>query len=134
MALKEVIKDFDRALKRLKEAFIKAKNSDIDDYFFFRDSAIQRFEFTVEIFWKCIKVYLQEKEGIKCRSPKSCIRELFSTGYLDEEKAILFLEMIDDRNLTSHTYREEVAEKIFSKLERYIGELENILELFYDYL
>ncbi len=134
MALKEVVKDFDRALKRLKEAFIRAKNSNIEDYFFFRDSAIQRFEFTVEVFWKCIKVYLQEVEGIRCRSPKSCIREFFSAGHLDEKKTMLFLEMIDDRNLTSHTYREEIAEKIFSKLERYISELENISKLFYEHL
>jgi len=127
MALERLAKDFEKALERLKEAYLRAKNSDKDDYYFFRDSAVQRFEFTVEIFWKCIKSYLREIEGIECRSPKSCIREFFSAGYLNEEETILLLKMIDDRNLTSHTYREEVAERLFSKLERYIIQLEKVL-------
>ena len=127
MALEKLAKDFEKALERLKEAYLRAENSDRDDYYFFRDSAVQRFEFTVEIFWKCIKTYLREIEGIECRSPKSCIREFFSAGYLNEEETILLLKMIDDRNLTSHTYREEVAERLFSKLERYIIQLEKVL-------
>lgn len=127
MALEKLVKDFEKALERLKEAYLKAKNSDKDNYNFFRDSAVQRFEFTVEIFWKCIKSYLREFEGIECRSPKSCIREFFSAGYLNEEETILLLKMIDDRNLTSHTYREEVAELLFSKLEGYIIQLEKAL-------
>ena len=127
MALKKLIKDFGKALERLKEAYLRAENSDTDDYYFFRDSAVQRFEFTVEIFWKCIKSYLKEIEGIECRSPKSCIREFFSTGYLNDEETVIFLKMIDDRNLTSHTYREEVAEKLFSELKIYIPYLDRVL-------
>lgn len=127
MALEKLVKDFEKTLERLKEAYLRAKNSDKDDYYFFRDSAIQRFEFSVEIFWKCVKSYLREIEGIECRSPKSCIREFFSAGYLNKEETILLLKMIDDRNLTSHTYREEVAERLFSKLEKYIIQLEKVL-------
>jgi len=127
MALDKLVEDFEKALKRLSDAYLRAKSSDEDDYYFFRDSAIQRFEFTVEIFWKCLKSYLREIEGIECRSPKSCIREFFTAGYLSKEETIFFLMMIDDRNLTSHTYREEVAERLFSKLEKYIVYLENML-------
>ncbi len=35
--------------------------------------------------------------------------------------------MIDDRNLTSHTYKEEIAEDIFSRFEKYIPILEKII-------
>ncbi len=128
MALEEQLKDFERALSRLKEAYSRASEGTIsDDYYFFRDSAIQRFEFTVEIFWKTIKRYLNIKEGIDCRTPKSCIREFFSAGFLDEDTTVRLLKMIDDRNLTAHTYKEEVAEGIFSRLEGYINVLEKIL-------
>ncbi|WP_456426845.1 HI0074 family nucleotidyltransferase substrate-binding subunit [Desulfurobacterium sp.] len=127
MALEKLVEDFEKALERLREAYLRTKNSDKNDYYFFRDSAVQRFEFTVEIFWKCIKSYLREIEGIECRSPKSCIREFFSAGHLNEEETILLLKMIDDRNLTSYTYREEVAERLFSKLEKYIIQLEKVL-------
>ena len=49
-------------------------------------------------------------------------------GHLTEDQAMLLLEMIDSRNLTSHTYREEVAERIFFKLSEYIKILEKVLE------
>lgn len=39
------------------------------------------------------------------------------------------LEMIYYRNLTSHTYHEEVAEEIFNKLKTYIILLEKTLEI-----
>jgi nucleotidyltransferase substrate binding protein (TIGR01987 family) len=128
VALKTLIDNFEKALIRLQEAHSRAKvGRRGDDYYFFRDSAIQRFEFTVEIFWKMIKSFLREKEGIDCRTPKSCIREFFSAGYLDEELTVVLLEMIDDRNLTSHTYREEVAEMIFVRLQKYIDVLQGSL-------
>jgi len=128
MVVKNFLENFEKALKRLKEAYLRATNGIMeDDYYFFRDSAIQRFEFTVEIFWKTIKIFLKEKEGIDCRTPKSCIREFFSAGFLDEELTVLLLEMIDDRNLTSHTYKEEIAESIFSRLSKYIDTLEQIV-------
>ena len=66
-------------------------------------------------------------DGIECRSPKSCIREFFSAGYLNEEETVILPKMIDDRNLTPHTYREEVAEQLFSKFEKYISQLEKVL-------
>lgn len=36
--------------------------------------------------------------------------------------------MIDDRNLTSHTYREEIAEEIFSRLGNHIEAMEDVLK------
>jgi len=48
--------------------------------------------------WKTIKLFL-EKEGIICRSPRACIRELFSAGYIHEENARELLRMIDYRNM-----------------------------------
>jgi nucleotidyltransferase substrate binding protein (TIGR01987 family) len=84
-----------------------------------RDAAIQRFEYTFEALWKFLKEYLQEKEGIVCSSPKACFRETFSVGLIREEDTVLFLQMTDDRNMTSHTYKEEVARLIYGKLKEY---------------
>lgn len=133
MDLAIIIKDFELAFNRFKEAYLRAEKGKANsDYYFFRDSAIQRFEFTVEIFWKTIKSFLKEKDGIDCRTPKNCIREFFSAGHLNEEETILLLGMIDDRNLTSHTYREEVAESIFSRLNKYIDALDEIVSYLKD--
>ncbi|WP_232229303.1 nucleotidyltransferase substrate binding protein [Hippea jasoniae] len=75
-----------------------------------------------------MKSYLREIDGIECRSPKSCVREFFSAGYMKEKDVVQFLKMIDDRNLTSHTYREEVAEELFSRFNVYLKHLKNVLE------
>ncbi|GEM_PF-5781423 len=82
MPLEKLLKDFESALNRLKEAYELANfMKEKELYEIFRDSTIQRFEFTTEIAWESLKRFLQEKERIICRSPKSCIREFFSAGY-----------------------------------------------------
>ncbi|QJA06949.1 DUF86 domain-containing protein [Thermosulfurimonas marina] len=88
------------------------------EYEFFRDSAIQRFEFTFELFWKALKLFLA-REGRICSSPRACIREFFSLGYVEEEEARELLEMVTFRNLTVHTYQEETAEEVFRRLTGY---------------
>lgn len=40
-------------------------------------------------------------------------------GLLSEEQAVTGLEMIDDRNLTVHTYSDALAERIYGRLRRY---------------
>jgi len=84
-----------------------------------RDATIQRFEYNFEAIWKLLKEYLFYKEGIVCNSPKSCFREAFSVGLLTEEETALFLQMTDDRNLTSHTYDEEIAENLYKRVRNH---------------
>lgn len=93
-----------------------------------RDATIQRFEYTFEALWKFIKDYLKEKEGIVCNSPKSCFKEAFSVGLLNEDETVRFLEMVDDRNMTSHTYKEEVAQILYAKMQGYCSLMEELLE------
>ncbi len=128
MALEKKLEDFLSALSRLEEAYRRAQKERGNElYEFLRDSTIQRFEFTLEIGWKTIKSYLLEVEGVECRSPKSCIREFLAAGHIDADRTLRLLEMVDDRNLATHTYHESVAEEIFSR----IGEYLEILDLLY---
>lgn len=114
------LEDLKNAWKRLQEAVSKTQeNIASEDYPYFRDSTIQRFESTFEILWKTIKVYL-EREGLYPKSPRSSFREFFSLGYLTEPDMVLLFRMIEDRNATAHTYRERVAEEIFSRLKQYL--------------
>ncbi len=127
MALTKKLNDFSSALKRLEEAHVKAlETGGSENYSFFRDSTIQRFEFTLEIAWKSIKSFLLEQEGIECRSPKGCIREFSATGYIDADETVRMLQMIDDRNLASHTYHENIAEEIFGHIQNYLEILQKV--------
>jgi len=130
VAINKKLDDFRSALKRVEEALSKtAENANKTEYPFFRDSTIQRFEFTLEIAWKSIKQFLLEQEGIECRSPKGCVREFFGAGYLDESQASLMLQMIDDRNLATHTYHETLAEEIYADISSYYVLLVKIHEM-----
>jgi nucleotidyltransferase substrate binding protein (TIGR01987 family) len=93
-----------------------------------RDAAIQRFEYTFEAVWKCIKEYLKVKEGVVCNSPKSCFRELLSLGILSDDETVNSLEMTDRRNDTAHTYKEEVAQAIFDSIQQYYQLMSDILQ------
>ncbi len=127
--LEKQLKDLNKAVSRLEEALnIATDNRNNKLYPFLRDSAIQRFEFTFEIFWKLIKTALKQLEGTECNSPKSCMRELFRNKYVEEPELEKLLEMVDDRNLTVHTYHEEIAEDLFNKLKRYISLIKSVIE------
>ena len=93
-----------------------------------RDATIQRFEYTFEALWKFLREYLKEQEGIISNSPKSCFREVFSLGLLTEEETIKCLEMTDDRNMTFHTYKEEVSKVLYGKIEDYYDLMEILLK------
>ncbi len=112
-----------RALSALKElAFLKLF-TDVE-----RDAAIQRFEFTVEVTWKACQAYLEEHEGLEGRSPKATIRAARDALLLTDEQSELALRMIDDRNLTAHTYSETTAREILIKLPAYARLLESWLK------
>ena len=81
-----------------------------------RDAAIQRFECSFEAVWKAAQRYLRVLEGRVGSSPKSVIRASVAVGLVSEEDGRLALKMVDDCNLTSHTYNEALARQIFSAL------------------
>ena len=83
-----------------------------------RDAAIQRFEFSFELAWKAIQEALK-KEGLGCQSPKSCLRAAFAQGWIEDEGAAL--AMLDDRNLTPHSYNEALAQVVFDRLPAHLA-------------
>lgn len=56
-----------------------------------------------------------ENEGIQeAKSPKSTFREAFKIGIIEDGEK--WIAMLNDRNLTSHIYDEEVAFDIYGKI------------------
>lgn len=81
-----------------------------------RDAAIHRFKYSVELVWKLGQEYLRGMHGLDLASPKSVIRALRESQMLDAGETVKALQMIDDRNLTSHTYNEALALEIYHRL------------------
>lgn len=112
--LKQKVDSAKRALKTLQELLDSHSLTTVE-----RDAAIQRFEYTFEAVWKAGKAFLREIEGLEIGSPKGVIRGFFQVGLFTEEQTVLALAMVDDRNLTSHTYNEGLAEQICYQLGNY---------------
>lgn len=119
--MKELFGSLQNSIERLDEILKDEKNVKN------RDSAIQRFEFTIELAWKCIQKFLRGQEII-CRSPKECLKEAFKFELVEDDTK--WIEMFEDRNLTAHTYDEKMAEKVYGRLSGYLEifkKLENTL-------
>jgi len=112
------IEKFNRAVERLKEAVQTAK-SQLE-----KDGTIQRFEFTVELLWETLKAILSY-QGIECYSPRDCIKKAYRYGIIEDDE--ILLDMLEDRNLSSHIYSQTTAEKIFERIKTvYVKFLENL--------
>lgn len=81
------------------------------------DATIQRFEFTFELFWKLLKVIL-EFQGTETQYPRDTLRAAYRGRLINDEEG--WLLMLKDRNLTSHTYDEAIADEIYRKIKEYV--------------
>ena len=112
-----------RALASFKQlAFIESPNA-IE-----RDAAIQRFEYTTEACWKAAQEALLQHFGVEAASPKAVIRAAAQNGLLSEPDARAAMGLIDDRNLTSHTYNEALAIALFTRLPGHADIFERLLK------
>jgi nucleotidyltransferase substrate binding protein (TIGR01987 family) len=106
----------DNAIEKLSAAIARPKDE------FIRDSVIQRFEFCVELSWKVSKRIM----GTSTTAPKDVVREMAQNKLISDVK--LWLEAIDMRNLSSHTYNEELAEKVYGFAVKLLPELKTLRE------
>lgn len=93
-----------------------------------RDSVIQRFEYSFELCWKYLSVYLQEKYEIipQVYSPSGVFRTACHTKILSEEQTNQAMNMVQDRNKTSHIYKQEIADYVAASTPRYFKLMQEI--------
>lgn len=109
--LKQKNKDFENALQRLEEGLeVPDKDS------LAIDGIIQRYEFTFEIAWKLMKAFMEE-EGLMgvCLSPKTTVRQAFKRELIRDGQG--WIDMILDRNRTSHIYNENMSRGIYENIQ-----------------
>ncbi|MFY9589720.1 HI0074 family nucleotidyltransferase substrate-binding subunit [Rickettsia endosymbiont of Halotydeus destructor] len=107
-----------QAINRLRDVIERSK---IDKNDYALDAAIQRFEFVIELFWKVLKKILTYEE-IDSTTPKDDLSKAFQFSIINDEK--MWLEMLRDRNNTSHIYKYEDAKRVFENIKLYLPILE----------
>ena len=120
----ESYKTFKKAYLKLKE-FVETDNGSEKD----RSAIINAYQYTFELLWKTLQKYMQQLEMLDELGPGNVIRTAFQYNIIDNGS--IYMSMLKNRNLITHTYKEDVAEEIYTRIkEEYIEELENFIKNF----
>ncbi len=88
---------------------------------------IKAFEYTYELSWKTLQDLLQEKGYKDINGPRPAIEQSFQDGYIKDGMG--WMRMHKSRNLTSHTYNEQIAIEIITGIkEEYYNLLKSLKE------
>ncbi len=94
---------------------------------------IKSFEYTYELGWNVMKDFLLEKGNNEIYGSKDSIRQAFKMGIIDNGEA--WMDMVNDRNRTVHTYDHENAEIVVNNiLKNHISAFENFYSKMKTYL
>ena len=109
--------NFEKAYRQLDEAVALSQTRALSELE--KQGVIQAFEYTYELAWNVIRDYFRWQGNSDITGSRDAIREAFANGLVEEGEQ--WMQMLKDRNRTSHTYNEETAREI----------LKNILELYH---
>ncbi len=113
---KQRFQNFEKAISNLEQAVNKKNLSDLE-----KAGAIKFYEFSFELAWKTVKDYLEEKD-VEVKFPRDAIKEGFLYELIADGE--IWLDMLQKRNLMSHTYSKETAELAYSLIvNKYFEEL-----------
>lgn len=117
---KQRFQNFEKAFARLQAAVALQNPSDLE-----KAGVIQFYEFTFEMAWKTVQDYLEAQE-VLVSFPRDVIKAGFKYGLLDGE---LWLDMLQKRNLMSHSYDEEDAEIAYRLIvEKYFAAIDELFQ------
>lgn len=96
---------YHKALSQLTRFIEKGELNELEE-----QGLIQAFEYTHELAWKLLKDYLNYQGEQNLYGSKDVTRLAFNRELIDDGQA--WMDMIKDRNLTSHTYNPDTASAI----------------------
>jgi len=97
--------NYQKSLNYLEDA-LTIKEPDIIQ----RAGIIQFFEMTLELAWHTMKDYLESQGFLNLNSPRDTIKKAFEIELIGGGHE--WLKALEDRNLTSHSYDEEIAAEV----------------------
>lgn len=120
---KQRFQNFDRAVTLLREPIARGVDS---LSLLEKEGVVQRFEFTMELAWKTLRDYLETAgRTIDPVTPRNVIKEAFAARIIDDGQ--VWLDMLDRRNLLSHTYDEKnFVEAVEELASRYMAAIDRL--------
>lgn len=106
---KQRFENFEKSFKLLEKYAQESITTDLE-----RAGIIQFFETTFELAWKVLKDYL-EAEGYMAKSPRESIKQAFQAEIIEDGH--VWMEALTKRNLTVHTYDQDLAEKLVIEIK-----------------
>ena len=100
--------NYGRALQTLRNAAELAAQRPLSELD--QQGLIQGFEFTHELAWNLLKDFLEAQGIAGLIGSRDAIRTAFKNGLLEDGET--WMEMIKARNLSSHTYQQDLAQRI----------------------
>ena len=97
--------NYSRALSQLRKFMEKGELNELEE-----QGLIQAFEYTHELAWNVLKDYLQAQGYHTIHGSRDATRKAFNLEIIQE--GTTWMDMIKDRNQTSHTYNEDTAHRI----------------------
>jgi nucleotidyltransferase substrate binding protein, HI0074 family len=119
---KQRFSNFSKAMRHLENA-LQISEPDMVQ----KAGIIQFFEMSFELAWNMVKDYLEEQGFVDIRSPRGALKKAFEVNLLDNDNGHDWMDLLQDRNLTAHTYDEQKAtemEKLIQK--KYFPILKNL--------
>ena len=101
--------NYKKALSQLTKFIDKGELNELEEM-----GLIQAFEYTHELAWNLLKDYLQDQGTQNITGSKDAVRNAFKVGLIEDGET--WMEMIQDRNRTSHTYNESTAKAIATNI------------------
>ena len=117
------LSNFRRAFASLAAAVGLARARSLSDLE--KQGLIQAFEFTHELAWNVMRDYFVYQGNTAITGSRDAVREAFSKGLVDDGEG--WMQMINSRNLTSHTYNQAVADEIVARI---MGSYFELFEIF----
>ena len=121
---KQRLANYRRAFKQLSAAVNLAETRVLSELE--RQGLIQAFEFTHELAWNVLKDYFAYQGNTSITGSRDAVRDAFDKGLVEDGEG--WMEMIQSRNQTAHTYNERVAVEIATRItSRYRGLFQQFL-------
>ena len=105
-------KHFQKALLQLTKGVELSRQRQLSDIE--QQGLIKAFEFTHELAWNVMKDYFEYQGTTSIMGSRDATRQAFLRNLITDGEG--WMEMIKSRNMTSHTYNQDIADEISGKV------------------